>query len=812
MIFYVATNGRDDWSGRQADPAQDGTDGPFATLEGARDAIRLLKDNGDRDGIEVRLREGTYSLGHPFELSERDSGTRDRPIVFRPHNQESVTLSGGHALSDFEPVDDEKIRGRLPEHAREHVVQADLVQAGVNDLGEVDQVGKRTELFYDSRPMTLARYPNDGFMTISDVSGREPFTVHGIDGDRRGVFTCNDPRLRAWSQETDIRLHGYWFWDWSDAFQKVIRIDDTRGEIELSEPYHNYGYRPGQRFYALNMLCELDQPGEWFLDRDRAMLYFWPPGNDAEASSVLSVLSSLITFTNTSWVTVKGLTLEICRGTALEVEGGEGVRISNCCIRNTGSWGVTIEGGMRHSVDGSDISNTGEGGLKLSGGDRVSLTAAGHEACTNHVHDFGRLYRTYRPAFSVEGVGNRVAHNKIHEGPHNAIQLKGNDHVIEFNEIFNVCFETGDVGAFYMGRDWTEQGVIIRYNHFHDVTGPGLHGAMGVYLDDAASGVTIFGNIFQRVSRAAFVGGGRHNTIENNIFIECEPAVHIDARGLGWMRSHVVPGGIMPERLEHMPYKSPPWSERYPELVELNSGDPGEPIGNTVRRNISQQGTWTDIEEIAVALVDFSDNKVDQHIALLDDFISEPKPGSPELPKGFLRIPYGQIGLYDGDQRLKQLDSPIDDSWYEHLDVPDRIVCGGVVCRMERDQVMVALVKESKYPFFVLPKGGVEAGESYEQAAVREIQEESGLQEVTLIEGLGRLERLAYNKRVWSVVHMFLFTTGEVTGTPTDKEHHYGVWWFPIDALPAMFWPEQARFLISQRAHIEETVRRASTH
>ncbi|MBT5876610.1 MAG: right-handed parallel beta-helix repeat-containing protein, partial [Candidatus Latescibacteria bacterium] len=527
MRFYVATNGRDDWSGRHASPDGNGTDGPFATLERARDAIRSLKGNGNTDGMEVLIREGTYSLHRPLEFSERDGGTRDQPIVYRPYNQESVTLSGGRTLSNFQPVDDEQIRTRLPDRARAHVVQADLVQAGVDDLGAIADVGQRIELFCDGRPMTLARYPNDGFMTIADVSGREPFTVHGIDGDHKGVFTSNDSRLSAWSRETDIRLHGYWFWDWSDGFQKVIRIDETRGEIEVAEPYHNYGYRPGQRFYALNLLCELDQPGEWYLDRERAILYFWPPGNIAESKAVLSVQPSLITFTNANWITVKGLTLEVCRGTALTVDDGEGVRVSNCCIRNTGSWGVTIEGGRRHSVDGTDIYNTGEGGVKLWGGDRISLTAGGHEACNNHVYDFGRLYRTYRPAFSLQGVGNRVAHNKIHEGPHNAIQLKGNDHMIEFNEIFDVCFETGDVGAFYMGRDWTEQGVIIRYNHFHDVKGPGLHGAMGVYLDDAASGVTIFGNIFERVSRAAFVGGGRHNTIENNIFIDCEPAVHI---------------------------------------------------------------------------------------------------------------------------------------------------------------------------------------------------------------------------------------------------------------------------------------------
>ena len=37
--FFVAPNGRDSWSGRLAVPNADGTDGPFATVERARNAL-----------------------------------------------------------------------------------------------------------------------------------------------------------------------------------------------------------------------------------------------------------------------------------------------------------------------------------------------------------------------------------------------------------------------------------------------------------------------------------------------------------------------------------------------------------------------------------------------------------------------------------------------------------------------------------------------------------------------------------------------------------------------------------------------------
>ncbi|MHC4325475.1 MAG: right-handed parallel beta-helix repeat-containing protein, partial [Planctomycetota bacterium] len=260
----------------------------------------------------------------------------------------------------------------------------------------------------------------------------------------------------------------------------------------------------------------------------KGILYFLPPSPIDRGKAVLSTLRHLFVLKDCSWVTIRNLVLEATRSTAATISGGTSNIIAGCTIRNTGSWAVRISGGSNNSVLGCDIYRTAEGGVSLSGGQRKSLKSAGHRAENNHIHHFGRIYRTYRPAVSVGGVGNHVAHNVIHDGPHNAIQLGGNDHTIEFNEIHHVCYETGDVGAFYMGRDWTARGTIIRHNYFHDIKGPGLHGAMAVYLDDAASGISIIGNIFHRAGRAAFIGGGRDNLVENNIFVDCPASVHVD--------------------------------------------------------------------------------------------------------------------------------------------------------------------------------------------------------------------------------------------------------------------------------------------
>lgn len=652
--FYVAPNGRDAWSGRHADPKPDLTDGPFATLERAREAIRALKSAGLKpESNLVFLRGGSYTLTNTFILTSRDSGSAAAPVIFRNYRDENVVLSGGKRLKGFQRVTDASTLARLSENASGQLWHVDLAKNGVTNFGEVAFAGKRPELFFQDQPMTLARWPNEGFARVASVVGGQPITSHGIKGDAIGKFTFEGEHPKRWAQESDVWLHGYWFWDWADAHQRIKTIDPDPKIIELQPPNHGYGYRAGQRYYALNLLSELDAPGEWYLDREQGKLYFWPSADLEKNEPALSVLPTLISLRDASWITIQGLVLEATRGTAVTLDGGHENRIAACVIRNTGSWAVTINGGSSNGVVGCDIYRTGEGGISLTGGDRKTLTPSGHFAVNNHLFQFGRLFRTYKPAVGVNGVGVRVAHNLIHDGPHNGILLGGNDHAIEFNEIYDVCYETGDVGAFYMGRDWTARGTMIRHNFFHDISGPGLHGAMAVYLDDAASGIAVYGNIFYRAGRAAFIGGGRDNTVENNIFVECNPAVHVDARGLNWMRDHVEGNGTLPTRLAEMPYTQPPWSKRFPQLLSILNDEPGAPKGNVVARNISMGGKWLNLEKAAAPLVKFVDNLADQDpkfadAAALDFRLRE---DSPAWQLGFKKIPVERIGLYQDESR-----------------------------------------------------------------------------------------------------------------------------------------------------------------
>ncbi len=646
-ILFVATNGNDNWSGALAEPNDRKSDGPFATLERARDEVRKLKQQSGlpEAGAVVELRGGVYERNRAFELVAEDSGAKGAPIVYRAREGEEVRIVGGRTVAGFQPVTDPAVLSRLDASARGNVLRADLKAQGITEFGPVK--GGGLELFFQDKPMTLARWPNKGFVRIVDVVGGQPYDIRGTKGDRVGKFTYEGDRPKRWTEEQDVWVHGYWFWDWSDQRHPVESIDTERRVIAVKPPYHRYGYRKGQWFYAFNLLAELDSPGEWYLDRQTGVLYFWPPAPIDEGRTTVSILGTLVSMRDTSHVTLHGMILEAARGTAVTITGGTRNLVAGCLLRNLGSWAVRISGGTASGVQDCDICQTGDGGIALSGGDRKTLTPAGHYAVNNHVHHYGRWNRMYQPAISLQGVGNRAAHNLIHHAPHQAMSFGGNDHVIELNEMHHVCEESNDAGAIYSGRDWTMRGTVIRHNFLHHVSGFEGRGCVGVYLDDMFCGTAIYGDVFYEVTRAAFIGGGRDCTVENNIFVDGRPALHIDARAMGWASGSVKT--TMPQRLKAMPYQSPLWRKRYPKLVNILDDEPAAPKGNLVARNVSYGGTWDGVHSQARPYVAFQDNLVDQDPGFVDAAkmsfsLRDDSPVYKQVP-GFNKIPFDRIGL-----------------------------------------------------------------------------------------------------------------------------------------------------------------------
>jgi len=148
----------------------------------------------------------------------------------------------------------------------------------------------------------------------------------------------------------------------------------------------------------------------------------------------------------------------------------------------------------------------------------------------------------------------------------------------------------------------------------------------------------------------------------------------------------------------------------------------------------------------------------------------------------------------------------INESWYEK---PSQIrtheAAGGVVVKESGEGLLVAVIHEG-LTAGVLPKGHVEAGESIEQAAVREVAEEAGLSRLKMIEKLGVRERLNFEKTSWKRTHYFLMLAGDAHQKAAPGEHEFRVEWVPLDDFPDLFWPEQTAIVRENAERIRTAV------
>jgi len=619
-------------------------------------------------GVAVVVRAGAYERPKSLELTAADSGTPEAPVVFRAAPGEEVRLTGGRTLPPeaFRPLTDANVLARLDPAARGAVRQADLHALGLTDLGQFPVryrgVPAVPELVFNDQRMALARWPNEGWTTIARIVDPGSRPRDGDDSGRPGVFEYSGDRPDRWNVEAGVWLQGYWCYDWYEETIQVQSIDREKRQITLAEP-HLYGVQQGnpspRRYRAWNLLEELDQPGEYYLDRAAGLLYFWPPADVAGARIVLSTLTApVLVLRDAANVVVRGFTVEACLGTGLEVNGGSGNRIQACEVRNTRELGIRVAGGRGHRIEACDLHDTGTGGPVLSGGDRKTLTPAGHEAVNNHLWDFSRHQLTYANAILLEGVGNRAAHNLIHDAPHQAIGIVGNDHVFEYNVVHHICTETDDCGACYKGRNPSCRGNVIRYNFWHHIGSPMGHGNAAVYFDDGDGGDTVFGNVFFRCGEpgqgsfgTVFSHGGHDNRAENNVFIECKRALGSapwdDQR---WKEA--IAGGLgcfWPEKLlQEVDITKPPYTTRYPELVGFMDPQPGQPRINRAVRNLIvmcadvSSGNWQ-VNPEENWITDRDPGFVD---AAKGDFRLRPDSEVFTRLSGFQPIPFEEIGLY----------------------------------------------------------------------------------------------------------------------------------------------------------------------
>ncbi len=145
------------------------------------------------------------------------------------------------------------------------------------------------------------------------------------------------------------------------------------------------------------------------------------------------------------------------------------------------------------------------------------------------------------------------------------------------------------------------------------------------------------------------IGGGRDNLVENNIIIDGSPAIHVDARGMGWAKYYFDGSdSTLFKRLNVIQPDKPPYNKRYPQLSQILNDDPALPKGNRIIRNISSGGKWVELHnDETEPLVYFQDNSidVDKRFLLNKDDMIQIQYDSIIIPPGFQLIPFEKIGL-----------------------------------------------------------------------------------------------------------------------------------------------------------------------
>ena len=526
--FYVSANGKDTWSGKLAEPNADGTDGPFATLEHARDAMR----SSDIDTTYVR--EGTYHLTKTLELTALDNGHS-----FRNYPGEKPVLSGGEVVTGFTNEGNGVYSAKLSK-----ATDLDLVIGGVRQhLAEKGQIDS-------AHPETSGWYFAD-----AGSGGPSGWAIRYHSGDITSADLAPGTRIQVMDAE---RL--------SDTLTDVVSIDDVTRQIILKNGA-SLPFTEGTTYKLLNNAAFVDQAGEFAWRASDGRLVFKPadPAHVAQDGVEVPRLGTLIRLKGSSDVTVEGLgfTNTTTGGNALELTGASGNHIGNNSFVNVGT-AIKLTAGSSHNlVGGNTLDHLAVNGIDLDGRSNAN---------TIYANDISHVGEVRKGVAGIIGTGvddNVISNNDVDSSARYGISLKNWDstninhnNVIQYNHVTNTGLETADGGGIeVLGRSGVDTGTIIRGNWVENAGGLAtsntdqwLYGqkGFGIYLDDMTGGVTVTDNFLKNTGWAAVqIHGGDNNVVSNNFSI-------IDANNHDFIRVE--------------------WAPVH--------GDPGLPRNNTITGNV----------------------------------------------------------------------------------------------------------------------------------------------------------------------------------------------------------------------------------
>ena len=557
-VIYVSPHGNDFADGSESNPLQ--------TVHKAADVaknINLKKPVA----VTVIFKEGVYDMREPLLLDVLNSGYPNAPVTFKAEPGAKVVFSAGTELdiSGFTDITDTDVLSKLKDGVRKNVKQLDLspygfnaddidVSYGIGDGSNSGSYGNKNILFLNGVSQNIARWPNNGYAKIISA-------VAGTGGANQGSFVYKEDAPDRWSDAKDILIEGYLGSYFVSDMLRVSSVDVEEKRINLKSKTR-YGPKADFDWCAINLIEELDIPGEWFIDKDKMILYFYPPKELDEKTDKLEIAAgrkNMISLSETKHIVFDGITFE-CNsndynnfgaysaasnsfalgGEAIDMINTEDISIKNCIFRNIGSHAVVLDG-ENVTIENCDFIHIGWNGVCVKNSGDVKTIRSGKSEIKNN-----RFFDTMLSCgnngsgaiacqkVSISGnvlssiTGLKIVNNLISNAPRGGIGLNGVEVYCAYNEIYNIGREAADVGAIYNGRMLSEVGNIMEYNYIHDIGSDkkiAPYGQVGIFWDDAQSGNVARYNIIKPgVMNGTYdlgiLSSGAHNEIYGNTIID----------------------------------------------------------------------------------------------------------------------------------------------------------------------------------------------------------------------------------------------------------------------------------------------------